>query len=140
EESLRRGLAELESAGKIDSPETAAALSYLGLVYMSQGKYSQAQEHLYRALGIRQKVAKDRAAFLAANYNDLGLAYSQTDKDKALDFYQQALTSYRALYGENDPRIAIVSINLGILYRDLELYGDAINHFEKALGIWNTVL
>ncbi len=139
EESLRRGLAELESAGKIDSPETAAALSYLGLVYMSQGKYAQAQEHLHRALGIRQKVAKDRDAFLAANYNDLGLAYSQTDKDKALDFYQQALTSYRTLYGENDPRIAIVSINLGILDRDLERYDDAIHHFQKALGIWNTV-
>ncbi|MDQ2656875.1 MAG: CHAT domain-containing protein, partial [Bacteroidota bacterium] len=139
EESLQHGLRELESAGKIDSPETAATLSYLGLVYMSHGKYAQAQEHLHRALTIRQKAVTNRDAFLAANYNDLGLAYSQTDKDRALDFYEQARASYRDLYGEKDPRIAIVSINLGILYRDLELYGDAINHFEKALSIWNTV-
>lgn len=136
EESLQDAL---ELLGKVKTPnaeELAQAHSYLGLVYLSQGKYAQSQEQLHRALSLRQTVEKNRDAFIAASYNDLGLAYSQTDKDRALDYYEQAHKMYIKLYGENDPRIAISNINTGIIYRDLELFGDAVNNFENALNIW----
>src|SRR5690606_32290962 len=101
-----------------------------------QGKYAQSQEQLHRALSLRQTVDKNRGALIAASYNALGVAYSQTDKDRALDYYEQADKMSIKLYGENDSRIAISNINTGIIYRDLELLGDAVNNFENALNIW----
>lgn len=117
----------------------ANAHAYLGLAYMSQGKYTQAQDELHRALAIRRELPKNREAWMAATYNDLGLAYSRADKDRALDFYEQAHNMYRELYGDEDARIAVSSINTGILYRDLELFGDAVANFETALKIANRV-
>lgn len=139
EESLQLALRRFEDAGKDRSREAADAFSHLGLVFMSQGKYSQAQEQLHRALTLRQSGTKSDHALIAATYNDLGLVYSQTDKDKALNYFEEAHKMYVALYGNQHPKIAIAAINMGIVYRDLELYGDAMNHFETALKISNAV-
>lgn len=139
EESLQLALRRFEDAGKDKSREAADAFSHLGLVFMSQGKYSQAQEQLHRALTLRQSGTKSDHALLAATYNDLGLVYSQTNKDKALKYFEEAHKMYVALYGNQHPKIAIAAINMGIVYRDLELYGDAMNHFETALKISNAV-
>ena len=139
EKSLQNALREFEACGKGQSPEAALALAHLGLAYMSQGKYSQAQEQLHRALALRQAESKPRSEWIAATYNDLGLVYSQTDKEKALDFFEQAQEMYTALYGDRHPKIAIANINTGIIYRDLELFGDAVNNFEAALNIWKAV-
>ena len=138
EQSLQKALLLLESTHREASPEGAHTLSYLGLVYMSQGKYSQAQEQLHRALSLRQKESRNDHTLIAATYNDLGLSYSQTDKAVALSYYEQALKMYLHLYGKDDTRIAIANINIGIIYRDLELLGDAVNNFETALTIWNS--
>lgn len=138
EESLQASIRQFEEAGKGESPEAAQAFAYLGLVYMSQGKYMQAQEQLHRALTLRQ-AGKNSTELIAATYNDLGLVYSQTDKDEALDYFEQAEKMYVSLYGSQHPKIAIAKINTGIVYRDLELYGDAVNNFETSLRIWNTV-
>ncbi|MEX1238270.1 MAG: CHAT domain-containing tetratricopeptide repeat protein [Cyclobacteriaceae bacterium] len=138
EGSLQASIRQFEEARKAESPETAQAFSYLGLVYMSQGKYAQAQEQLHRALSLRQ-AGKSSNELIAATYNDLGLVYSQTDKDKALDYFEQAGKMYVNLYGNEHPKNAIANINTGIVYRDLELYGDAVNNFETALRIWNAV-
>ncbi|MEX2232432.1 MAG: CHAT domain-containing protein [Cyclobacteriaceae bacterium] len=139
EVSLRNALREFEGAGRYTSPEAAQALSNLGLVYMSLGKYTQAQEQLHRALSLREREKKNGDELIAASYNDLGLVYSQTDKDKALDYFGQAQKMYVALYGSQHPKIAIANINIGIIYRDLELFGDAVNNFETALKVWNAV-
>lgn len=135
EETLQQALRLLAQAEEADSPYVAQALSYLGLVYLSQGKYAQAQEQLHRVLAIRQTAGEDRD--IAAACNDLGLAYSQTDKDIALDYYQQARTMYLRLYGEEDQRIAIADINTGVIYRELEQFDEAIAKFENALRIYD---
>ena len=139
EETLQGALRTLDQIDKGNSPEAAHTLSHLGIVYMSLGKYSQAQEHLHRALAIRQSASKIAEEWIAASYNDLGLVYSQTDKDKALDYFEQAEKMYTALYGSQHPKIAIASINTGIVYRDLGFFGDAVNNFEQALKIWEAV-
>ena len=138
EEALQRAIRQFEEAGKAESQEAAQAFSYLGLVYMSQGKYAQAQEQIHRALSLRQ-AGTNSNELIAATYNDLGLVYSQTDKEKALDYFEQAQKMYVNIYGSRHPKIAIANINTGIIYRDLELFGDAVNNFETALEIWNTV-
>ena len=137
EESLQLALRGFEDAGKDRSREASDACSHLGLVFMSQGKYIQAQEQLHRALTLRQSGTKNANALTAATYNDLGLVYSQTDKDKALNYFEEAHKLYAALYGNKHPKIAIAAINMGIVYRDLELYEEAMTHFETALKISN---
>lgn len=139
EASLQNALIKLEESGKAETPEAADALSTLGVVYMSLGKYAQAQEQLHKALSLRQTGLKDANELIAATYNDLGLVYSQTDKDKALDYYEEAGKLYRSLYGDHHPKIAIAHINTGIIFRDFQLYEEALENFESALKIADEV-
>ncbi|MEO5600338.1 MAG: CHAT domain-containing tetratricopeptide repeat protein [Cyclobacteriaceae bacterium] len=139
EESLEDALIQFNSSGKPRSLEAAQALVNLGLVYMSQGKYAQAEAQLLMALSLRQNQLEETHELIAATYNDLGLVYSQTDKDKALDYFENAQRIYLKIHGKEHSKIAIANINIGIIYRDLKLYGDAVNNFETALKIWNTV-
>jgi CHAT domain-containing protein/Tfp pilus assembly protein PilF len=139
EVSLQQALQKFENTNMATSAEATQALSNLGLVYMSVGKYSQAQEQLHRALALRQAGGKNADELIAATYNDLGLVYSQTDKDKALEYFAKAQKMYVALYGNQHPKNAIANINIGIIYRDLDLSADAVDNFEAALKIWNAV-
>jgi CHAT domain-containing protein/tetratricopeptide (TPR) repeat protein len=119
--------------------ESAKAMAYLGLVYMSTGKYAQAEEQLQMALSTRQKKLSESHELVAATYNDLGMVYSQLDVDKSIDYYEKATAIYEKLHGKDHPKMAIANTNLGVVYRSLELYGDAVNYFEAALAIWEKI-
>ena len=134
-EALQLAITRLEEAGRATSLEAAQALSHLGNLYRATGKYTQAEEQLTVALAYRQKLLPTNHELIAASYNDLGLVFSNTDADKALDYYEKALAIYQHLHGAEHPKIAIARTNTGFLYRRLELYGDAVNNFETALKI-----
>ncbi len=119
--------------------EAAQALSYLGQVYLTTGKLAKAEEQMLMSLSIRQKILPQKHELIAASYNDLGFAYSQIDNDKALANYELALSMYEQLHGKDHPKIAIVNTNMGAIYRNLELYGDAVNNFDNALKIWEKI-
>lgn len=138
-ETLQKALENFETVGKSESLEAAQALSHLGNLYRSTGQYTLAEEQLSRALRIRQKQLKESNELIAASYNDLGLVYSMTDNDKALEYYEKAQSIYHQLHGNEHPKVAIASTNIGFIYTNLELYGDAINNFESALAIWEKV-
>jgi CHAT domain-containing protein/tetratricopeptide (TPR) repeat protein len=135
-DALKEALAFLEKSGKNVSLESARTLNLLGLVYKYTGKHTQAQEQLQMALSYREKLLPANHELIAASYNDLGLAYAGIDNDIALDYYEKALKIYEKLHGKEHPKIAIASINNGVVYNDLKLYGDAVNNFETALKIW----
>lgn len=118
----------------------AKTLTGLGLAYYNDAKLKQAEEHLLMALSIRSKLLPANHELIAASYNDLGLVYSQTDPDKALSYYEKALPVYLALHGKEHAKIAINNTNTGVIYSNLELYGDAINNLEEALNIWNALI
>lgn len=138
-QALQQALEYFEKENKAKSLEAAQAITYLGLVYNSTGKSAQAEEQLLMALTLRQDLLKPDHELIAASYNDLGLVYLGVDNDKALDYYEKALAIYEKLHGRQHPKIAIASTNIGFVYRDLELYGDAVNNFETALKIWEEV-
>jgi CHAT domain-containing protein len=138
-ESLTSALNIFEQGGKSETLEAAQALAHLGNLYRATGKYAQAEEQLNRVLAIRQRYLKDNNELIAASYNDLGLVFSVTNADKALDYYEKALTIYQNLHGKEHPKIATANTNIGFVYRSLELYGDAVNNFESALKIWEKV-
>jgi CHAT domain-containing protein/Tfp pilus assembly protein PilF len=119
--------------------ETAQALSYLGQVYISTGNYVQAEGQLQMSLSLRLAKLPESHELIAASYNDLGLVYSQLDVDKSIDYYEKAIAIYEKLHGKEHPKMAITNTNLGVVYRTLEFYGDAINYFETALTIWEKI-
>ena len=135
--TLQDALRNIEQAQQ-NSPEAAKLLSYLGNAYLATGEYAQAEEQLRMALSIRQTLEENQE-LIAASYNDLGLVYSTTDANKALDHYEKALAIYESIHGKNHPKIAIANTNMGLVYRTLEFYGDAVNNFESALKIWNKI-
>lgn len=139
ERLLQEAIAGFESTDSQSSLEAAQALAYLGLVYVNTGKYAQAEEQLQIALSLRKEKLNESHELIAATYNDLGLVYSQIDKDKALDYFELAISMYKNIHGADHPKIAIANINTGIIYRDLTLYGDAIDNFESALKTWEKV-
>lgn len=126
----------IDRSGRKNTVDGAQVLSNLGLAYFSTRQYSQAEQQLQLALSIRETLGKDAQELVAATYNDLGLVYSQIDQTKALDYYDQSLAIYKKLHGDNHPKVATASLNSGIIYRESELYGDAVNNFETALKIW----
>ncbi|MEI9920037.1 MAG: CHAT domain-containing tetratricopeptide repeat protein [Bacteroidota bacterium] len=116
--------------------EAANCLSWLSLTYNASGKYNQAESNGLIALQLRQELFGEQSEDVAASYNDLGLVYSQINPDKALEYYEKALAVYKKIHGNDHPKIAIASANIGGLYRQIELFGDAINNLEAASKIW----
>lgn len=119
--------------------ERARTLAFLGQLYSSSGKYAQAEEQLQMALQLRESVLPENHELIAASYNDLGLASTATDPDRALEYFDKAIAIYENLHGKEHPKIAITLTNSGIVYRTTKLYGDATASFEEALKIWNKV-
>jgi CHAT domain-containing protein/tetratricopeptide (TPR) repeat protein len=135
-ENLQQALNLFQQAGKMNTEEAARCLTTLSVLYMSAGKLNQAEANGLIALQIRQRLYNESSEAIAASYNDLGLVYSRTDPDKALDYYEKALAIYEKTHGKGHPKIAIASTNIGFAYLELKLYGDAVNNLETAEAIW----
>jgi CHAT domain-containing protein/predicted negative regulator of RcsB-dependent stress response len=138
-EALQNALSSFDQANASNSIEASNALAHLGQVYKSTGKHQQAEEQLQMALTYRLNKLKPDDELIAASYNDLGIVYTNVDNDKALTYYEKALAIYEKMHGKEHPKTAIATINIGINYRLLELYGDAVNNFENALKIWEQI-
>jgi CHAT domain-containing protein/Tfp pilus assembly protein PilF len=129
---------QLFQSGPPNVPALARCVGLMSLAYLATGKYKLAEDNAQVALQLRRAHYGEEHEAVAASYNDLGLVYTPTDADKALEYYEKALDSYKRLHGSTHTKIAIASTNIGILYRQLELYGDAVNNLEAALSIWRT--
>ncbi len=138
-ENLRLALNKFQNSKNQNTKEAAKCLSTLGLVYGSTRKYKQAEENHMMALQIREKLFGAESEEVAASYNDLGLIYLETDPDKSLEYFEKAQASYQKVHGQNHPKIAISSTNIGFAYRKIELFGDAIVNFENAKSIWGKI-
>lgn len=135
-EKLNEAYTLFQQSNADHSKEAANCLSWLSLTYNASGKYNQAEANGLIALQLRQSLFGEQSEEVAASYNDLGLVYSQMDTDKALEYYEKALAVYRKLHGNEHPKIAIANANIGVLYTQIELYGDAINNLEAASKVW----
>jgi len=138
-EKLQEAYTIFQQTNTDHTKEAAKCLSWLTLTYNASGKYNQAEANGLIALQLRQELVGEESEDVAASYNDLGLVYSQIDPDKALEYYEKALAIYKKLHGDDHPKIAIVSTNIGGLYTQIELFGDAINNLESASKIWMNI-
>ncbi|MBX2916849.1 MAG: CHAT domain-containing protein [Cyclobacteriaceae bacterium] len=138
-EELQAAIEKLDAANQARTLEMANALAYLGNVFRTSAKWSQAEEHLLHALSIRQEKLPADHELIAAIYNDLGLSYIKIDIDKSYQYYNMALTMYEKLHGKEHPKIAIANTNLGYLNQIDKQYGDAINYYNTALATWEKI-
>lgn len=121
------------------SAGAARCLSLLSFTYFTTGKLAQAEEYGLMALRLRQQIFGETSEAVAASYNDLGLIYGQTNPDKALEYYDLALGIYEKLHGKEHRKMAIANSNVGVVYRNLKLYGEAVASFETAEDIWKVI-
>lgn len=135
-DELQGAYAMFQKADATRTGDAARCLSLLSLTCSATGRYNQAEDNGLIALQVREQLYGNNHEAVAASYNDLGVVYSQIDKDKALEFYEKAQVIYQRIHGNEHPKIAIGNTNIGNLYRELELYGDAINNLETAAKTW----
>jgi type IV pilus assembly protein PilF len=103
-------------------PKNADAHNFLGLIYMSQSDYPKAAERLKEAVKINP--------FFTDAHNNLGVAYRQLKQyDKALGEFQTALKDKTYKTPEK------IELNLGHLYLDQGVLSEAVNAYERAIGI-----
>jgi len=138
-ESLELAVKTFEQAGMDVSLDAATAIATLGIVFNVTGKTEQAEEQLLKALSIRRSFLSENHELIGATLNDLGLVYTKLDPEKAIDYYEKALQVYQNLHDAHHPKIAIANTNLGVAYREIGFYGDAVNHLESALEVWESI-
>jgi len=109
------------------------AHNQLAVAYKNLGSEQQATNYITRALSEAEKSGD--TTLLAATYNNYGLVMTNIDNDIALDNYLKALELYQSLYHTEHISIIQSLINIGIIYRNIEFYGDAINNFQQAKDI-----
>ncbi len=138
-DDLESALGLYKSINQESSPEAIQCLASLASYYVATGKYNQAEEFETAALQLKLKVKGENSEEVAASYNNLGLIYLASDPDKAIEYYEKALSTYQKIHNEYHPKMAIANTNLGIAYNQLKLFGDAINYFEAAKKIWEKI-
>lgn len=126
----------LRKENKQRTLEEAEVISWMSQALKSSGKDHEAQELAMMAFDIRKEKLDDNHELIAASYNNLGLAFANSDNERALDHYENAKERFIRLYGDDHERVAIINTNLAFIYREEKLYGDAINSLEEALKIY----
>jgi CHAT domain-containing protein len=129
----------LQHTGAGQSRQAARTLALLATAYHTTGNHHEAVTYAEQARAIRLSIPDLSGEEQAAGYNDLGLVYSRINPERALEYYDMALPLYASLHGPVHPKIAIINTNMGYVYFDLKLLGDAVTNFETALGIWQTL-
>ena len=105
-----------------DDPTSAEAAYGIGSVFLDQQKNAEARENFERALKLRATYPDTRAN----SWNNLGLlAAREGQTGEAVDCFQKAL--------KLSPDHPIALDNLGSAYRQLKLWDDARNTYERAL-------
>lgn len=122
---------------KENYPELLAqTYNLLGIIFWQEGNNNLALEYIEKGLDIRQQHS---SAEIAASYNDLGLVYQNIDSEKALNFYQKALNTYKNRLPSVHSKNAILLSNIGIIKLSQKEYAEAQEYFEKAQNIWQKI-
>jgi CHAT domain-containing protein len=119
-----------------EKPELALNYSFIGYMFLSQGKYDSAGYYLNRAFSIQQK-------FLAADDQELAntlfllgrLAENKSELTTALDFLQQSLAIRIGKLHAAHPNISNSLQQLGSVYQKIGNTDRALEYYKKGLAI-----
>ena len=124
-----------------EDPQFAFSLNQLALLYISQGKYNEAETLLLRSLSIMEKELGENHPHVATSLNNLAeLYHSQGKYNEAEPFFLRSLSIYENQLGENHPDVANSLNNLAGLYRSQGKYKVAEPLCLRSLSIYENQL
>jgi hypothetical protein len=104
----------VESWYGTDHPETAANLTALAQPLTFDKQEAEAQSLLERALTIQKHVNGPVNSTVATTQNRLGiLAFQRKQFDVARNYFTEAMNTWKQLFGEQYPSVAVAYSNLG---------------------------
>jgi len=107
----------------------------LALLYVSQGKYAEAEPLYKRALDIEKLLGKDHPSFATTLNNLAALYQSQGKYEEAEPLYQRSLGIRETKLGKDHPHVAGTLNNLASLYVSQGKYEEAEPLYKRALDI-----
>lgn len=137
----KRALAIESHAPGLDSEDIAASLNNLAYLYVSQGRFQEAEPLYEHALALKSIFGADPLEMAAALDNLAYLYVKQERYQEAGPLLLQALRIKEHMLGPSHPQTAITLDNLARFYMRLgypqeaeSLYTRALNILESALG------
>ncbi len=118
----------IEALGKAIALDPGFATAYrkMATAFGNMGKSDERDKYLQKALELSDRLTERERLLIQASYYQS--SESPSTQDKAIEAYKKLLDLYP------DSREAIAANNnLGAIYRDMEDWGNAIEHFELAV-------
>jgi tetratricopeptide (TPR) repeat protein len=133
-ECYDRALKLAEGSG--DELGVARALIGIAEVRLGQANHKEAEELVKDGLKIAEGLGDSGKSAVARALNLLG-AIQQTIEgaSSAIEYYEQALSVSRVVYGDRHPDVATYLNNIGSAWDDLGDQRKAIEYYEQALSI-----
>ncbi len=121
--------------------EHAKCFNILGMVYIRQGKYKEAEKNWLQAKGIYLQSLGEQHSSYAKILNNLANLYGNIgDYASAEPLFKEVLKIYKTVLGDQLPDYAHSLQGLAILYNSIKSYNAAEPLFKEALKIYKTAL
>jgi len=125
------------SALGTDDLRVAELLDELGIVYVAQNRYSEAESLLKQSLAIREKSSGELHPSLAGSLNDLaGFAMQGGRFDEAEQLLKRALHILDTSGDANQSDTAMAMHNLGDFYANQKRFSEANVYYQRAMLVW----
>jgi tetratricopeptide (TPR) repeat protein len=124
-----------------DDPNVGQTLSYLGLLYQRQNRYTEAEPLFQRALTIYEKALGRDYPNVATALNTLASLYRDQDRyADAEPLFKRSLAIREKALGRDHPDVAQSLNNLAGLNDIQGRYADAEALYKRSLAIWEKAL
>lgn len=131
EKSFRLSKVLYEQDGKINSANYSQAVSDLGLLYQSRGRYTKAKEFNEQAIKLREQ--SENVGMLIVSINNNAVLKKETGKyTEAADDLKKALKM--AATKQDTLAIALINNNLAMTYLDMNKMKDAEKHMQESVN------
>ena len=124
----------MEQNGLANDISYLRCVSNLGVVYLMQGRASDAERYINYSLENTQSILGENSAGYAANLNSRAKLDQMIGKyNEAEKNFDEAGQKLKAAFGENSMQYAIVQNNKAMLYQTLGRYPDAVQLMKEAI-------
>ncbi len=124
-----------------DDVEYARATSWLGHVYMSLNRYTEAEPLYARTVAILEKRLGPDDPNVGATLNDLAHLYRELSRfEECHALYERVLSIGERTFGAQHQNVGAVLNNIALLYESEGRYREAETYFKRALAIGEKAL